>query len=132
MTLKPKEIYIRTIRLKHEKLKQLLAEAEAIMKREGWGFDEYLANSMLEYNLRHGAGNNSFPLDKFGVTWTKAESTGKCCFTGCRELSVGVALYVPKNQTVGVCKGHGEVVRQSINSGSRLWADLKLPKEASK
>lgn len=130
--MQPKEIYIRTIRLKHEKLKQLLAEAEAIMTREGWSFDEYLANAILDYNVRHGAGNNSFQLDKFGVTWTKAESVAKCGFKGCRELAVGVALYLPRKQTLGVCRAHGEVVRQQINVGSKMWANLKLMEKTEK
>lgn len=125
MTLKPKEIYIRTIRLKHDKLKQILAEAEAIMKRENWSFDQLTAEALLEYNVRHGAGNNSFQLDTFGVTWTRAQSVNKCGFAKCTEIAVGVGLYKPKNQTLGLCRGHF----QAAKANPRLWMELKISEE---
>jgi len=123
-----KQTYTRTVRLSGEDLDQLLSEVDFIMKREGWSFDVYLKNTMKEYNLRHGSGNNSFQLDTFGVTWTKAVSVSKCGFKNCGKPAIGVGLYVPKKQTLGLCAGHFA----SAKANPHVWADLKFPSEKQK
>jgi hypothetical protein len=131
-----KQTYTRTVRLSGEDLDQLLSETGFIMKREGWSFDVYLKNTMKEYNLRHGPGNNSFQLDKFGVTWTKAVSMNKCGFArhpkGVSDLAVGVAMYKPQSQVLGVCGFHVAAVEEDIRCGGKLWADLKVSREQQK
>jgi len=101
----------------------LLERCQKIMDREKWSFNKFAEEAFKEYELRHGAGNSSFQLDKFGITWTKAQSIDKCCFRGCGKLAVGVGLYVPKKQTFGLCAVHFGLVKQSSS-----WADLKCPK----
>jgi hypothetical protein len=118
-----KQTYTRTLRLSGEDLDQELGIADFIMKREGWSFDIYIKNAMKEYNLRHGQGNNSFQLDTFGVTWTKAKSVSKCCFKNCGKNAIGVGLYVPKKQTLGLCAEHFLLAK----GNSKIWADLKYP-----
>ena len=131
--MQAKKTYATTLRLSGDDIEEILSIADSIMKREGWTFPVYVKNTMKEYNLRHGPGNNSFQLDKFGVTWTKAVSVGKCGFAqhpkGVSDLAVGVALYKPKHQVMGVCGFHVAAVEENIRCGGRLWADLKFPKE---
>jgi len=125
-----KQTYTRTLRLSGEDLDQLLSEAKFIMKRECCSFDVYVKKALKEYNVRHGPGNNSFQLDKFGVTWTKAVSMNKCGFArhpkGVSDLAVAVALYKPKSQVLGVCGFHVAAVEEDLRCGGKLWADLKM------
>jgi hypothetical protein len=67
-------------------------------------------------------GNCSFQLDKFGVTWTKAKSVNRCGFAGCTALAVGVGVYKPRNQVMGLCRLHFGAAQ----SNSGLWTDLRL------
>jgi hypothetical protein len=122
-----KQTYTRTLRLSGEDLDQELGTADFIMKREGWSFDVYIKNAMKEYNQRHGTGNNSFQLDKFGITWTKAQSVSKCGFArhpkGVSDLAVMTALYKPKNQVMGVCSFHRASVEADVRCGY-VWAEV--------
>lgn len=123
-----KQTYTRTLRLSGDDLEQILNIANFIMKREGWSFDIYIKNAMKEYNVRHGQGNNSFQLDTFGFTWTKAVSMNKCGFKNCDKAAVGVGLFKPKNQTFGLCAEHFT----SAKENPHIWTNLKFPKEQQK
>ncbi len=123
-----KQTYTRTLRLSGDDLDQELSTADFIMKREGWSFDIYIKNAMKEYNLRHGPGNNSFQLDKFGVTWSKAVSVSKCGFKNCGEPAIGIGLFTPKNQTFGLCAMHFKAAK----SNPGVWTNLKFPKDQQK
>ncbi|MFA5365391.1 MAG: hypothetical protein WC325_09460 [Candidatus Bathyarchaeia archaeon] len=120
-----KQTYTRTLRLSGDDLDQLLGEADFIMKRENWSFDVYIKNAIKEYNLRHGQGNNSFQLDTFGVTWTKAVAVDKCGFKNCGKTAIGVGLFIPRKQTFGLCAEHFV----SAKANPHVWADLKFPKQ---
>jgi hypothetical protein len=126
--MQAKKTYTTTLRLSGEDLEQELSMAEFIMKRENWTFPVYVKNAMKEYNQRHGAGNNSFQLDKFGVTWTKAQSVNKCGFArhpkGISDLAVMTALYKPKNQVMGVCSFHKASVDEDVRSGGHIWVEV--------
>ncbi len=47
----------------------------------------------------------------------------KCGFKGCDGDAVAVGRYVPKNQTMGLCRLHLGVAQ---SHGSRVWSDVKL------
>lgn len=123
--VKRMEKYETTFRAKGEGTYRLIEQLEQICKREGWSLNVGIRKAIEEYVVRHGAGNNSFQLDKFGVTWTKAQSVGKCGFVNCKEVAVGVGLYKPQNQTLGLCRKHFFAAQ----ANSYLWADLKMPEE---
>lgn len=53
----------------------------------------------------------------------KTVSSGKCGFKDCDRLSVGVGLFVPKNQIFGLCGGHFRVAQGNL----KVWRDLKYP-----
>jgi len=128
--VKRMEKYETTFRTKGEGTYSLIEQLEQICKREGWSLNLGIRKALEEYVVRHGAGNCSFQLDKFGVTWTKAQSVGKCGFAqhpkGVSDLAVGVALYKPKHQVLGVCGFHVAAVEENIRCGGRLWADLRM------
>lgn len=121
--MKKQEIYQRSWHTKGEGTYNLIEQGEAICAREKISFNQLLRDALSEYVVRHGAGNNSFQLDKFGVTWTKAQSVDKCGFVNCESLAVGVGLFTPKNQTLGLCQKHYYVAL----SNSKVWKDLKMP-----
>lgn len=54
------------------------------MKREKWSFNRLMFEALSEYVNRHKEGNVSFPLDKFGLTWTEARSVNHCAVHGCK------------------------------------------------
>jgi hypothetical protein len=124
-----KEIYQTTLRLSGEGTYSLMEQLEEIVKREKANMNMTLnlaiRKAIEEYVVRHGAGNNSFQLDKFGVTWTKAVSVNKCGFANCGELAVAVGLYVPKNQTFGMCRTHFKTAA----ANPKVWRDLKITGE---
>ena len=120
--MKREEIYRTTFATRGDGTYSLIEQAEAICKRESISFNQILRKALEEYVVRHGAGNNSFQLDKFGITWTKAQSVDKCGFKGCDCLAVGVALFVPHKQTYGLCKTH--LAQAQLNS--KMWADVRL------
>ena len=131
--MQAKKTYATTLRLSGDDIEEILSMADFIMKRENWTFPVYVKNTMKEYNLRHGPGNNSFQLDKYGVTWTKAVSMNKCGFArhpkGVSDLAVGVAMYKPQCQVLGVCGFHVAAVEEDVRCGGKLWADLKVSKK---
>lgn len=120
--VKKEEKYETTFRTKGEGTYSLIEQLEQICAREKWKLNLGIRKAIEEYVVRHGAGNNSFQLDTFGVTWTKAVSTSKCCFKDCGKLAVGVGFFVPKNQTVGLCGLHFRTVSEQP---SGMWRDLK-------
>jgi len=107
---------------------ELLERCDKIVQRERGNQPKFSRNKLIidavkEYEIRHGNGNNSFQLDKFGITWTKAQSTGKCGFTECSKPSIGTGLFTPKNQTMGLCSFHLKVAK----SNPKVWSNLKCP-----
>ena len=87
---------------------KLVPEIEKIMKREQWSFNKFLLEASKEYEKRHREGNVSFQLDKFGVTWTKAESVNKkfCGVHGCNGQATGFGLYLKTGERYALCKAH--------------------------
>ena len=118
-----KQSYSRTIYLSGEENKKLLERCDKILEREQWSFNRLIQEALKEYEVRHGLGNNSFQLDTFGITWTKALSVNKCGFKNCRKFAVGVGVYNPKNQTFGLCNEHFKIAKNN----SKIWSNLKLP-----
>jgi len=107
---------------------ELLERCDKIIQREKGNQPNFSRNKLIvdavkEYEIRHGQGNSSFQLDKFGVTWTKAQAVGKCGFAGCTQHSVGTGLFTAKNQTYGLCSHHLKVAREN----PKAWSDLKCP-----
>lgn len=121
--VKKEEKYETTFRTRGEGTYHLLEQLEQICKREKWSLNIAIRKAIEEYVIRHGVGNCSFQLDKFGVTWTQAKSVSKCGFAGCTENAVGVGLYKPKNQTLGLCRKHFFAAQAQ----GHIWEDLKLP-----
>ncbi len=118
---KMKLSYSRQLYFSGQESLDLLARCEKILEREkNWSFNKLVEEALKEYEVRHGNGNNSFQLDKFGITWTTAQSTSKCGFNGCGNLAVGVGLYKPKKQTLGLCRKHFMLV-----SDNPLWSAVK-------
>lgn len=124
-----REVFTRGLYISKEGISNLISKCEVIMKRENWSFNDLVFEALTEYEVRHGVGNNSFQLDKFGITWTKAVSMNKCVFKGCDKPAIASALCVPKKQTVGVCALHLNHVRDSAKSNPHLWSDVKFPLE---
>lgn len=118
---KYKFIFTRNLYLTGEENKKLLDRCDKILQREKWSFNRLVQEALKEYEVRHGAGNNSFQLDTFGITWTKVQSVDKCCFKNCGKLAVGVGLFVPKNQTFGLCGEHFKAAQ----SNRKIWSNLK-------
>ncbi len=117
-----KAVFTRQIYLSGEENLNLIERCQKIIEREkGWSFNTLVAEALKEYEGRHGEGNNSFQLDKFGITWTKAKSMDKCVFKNCGLLAVGSGLFVPQNQTVGLCGQHFRLAQ----SNPKLWSNLK-------
>ena len=48
---------------------------------------------------------------------------GKCGFKSCGRLAVGSGLYVPQNQTLGLCMDHIQVA----HGNNKILRDLKCP-----
>ncbi|MCL1977414.1 MAG: hypothetical protein FWG55_04835 [Candidatus Bathyarchaeota archaeon] len=68
-----------------------------------------------------GTDNNSFQLDKFSVTWTKAVSVTKCCFKDCGKTAIGIGQRVDTKQTVDFCSFHFV----NCQSQKHLYTDMK-------
>ena len=126
--IKKKERYETTLRLTGANTYSLMEQLEAICKREGWTLNFGIRKAIEEYVMRHGLGNNSFQLDKYGVTWTKAQSVNKCGYAKCEGLAVGVGVFLPKHQTFGLCKFHFDEAKRN----RKVWADLKCPTDSDK
>jgi hypothetical protein len=119
---KLKQVYSRHLYLSSEGTLELIEKCEKIMTREKWSFNRLVEEALKEYEQRHGAGNNSFQLDQFGITWTSAKSVSHCCFRNCEKLAEGTGLFVPRKQTLGLCSEHGDIVK----SQPLVWRDLKF------
>lgn len=121
---KIKEIFTYGLYLSGEGTNSLITQCHKIMEREREGklsFNQLVRDALSEYVVRHGPGNNSFTLDKFGITWTKAQSVNKCGFNNCDKQTVGVGLFVPKNQTFGLCRDHF----YAAQNNPKIWSGLK-------
>jgi len=125
---KTKQIYSRHLYLSGEGTLDLITKCEKIAAREKWSFNKLIEEALKEYEQRHGAGNQSFQLDKYGITWTTAKSVSHCCFSRCKKLAVGTGLFVPKKQTLGLCREHGKAVQNQPT----VWRDLKFPTSKQK
>jgi hypothetical protein len=104
--MKRTEIFEKMWRTRGEGTYALITQGEEIAKREGISLNQLIRQAVEEYVQCHGAGNNSFQLDKFGITWTKAVSVTKCCFKDCGKVAVGIGQRVDTKQTVGFCGFH--------------------------
>jgi hypothetical protein len=118
-----KPVFTRQIYLSGQDSLNLINRCDKILERENWSFNKLVEEALKEYEVRHGFGNNSFQLDTFGITWTKAKAVSKCGFKSCDKLAIGVGLFVPKKQTVGLCKEHFLLAQ----GNPKIWADLKYP-----
>jgi hypothetical protein len=119
--MKETEIYEKMWRTRGDRTYTLITQGEEIAKREGISLNQLIRQAVEEYVQRHGAGNNSFQLDKFGVTWTKAVSVTKCCFKDCNKTAIGIGQRVDTKQTVGFCSFHFV----NCQSQKHLYTDMK-------
>jgi hypothetical protein len=69
-------------------------------------------------------GNPQRPL--FSFVENQLKKPIKCGFTSCKEHAVYVALYAPKNQTLGLCRQHALQVQGAVRAGNKVWANLKM------
>ena len=118
---KQKEIYIRSLYLTGEGTTELITKCKSIMQREQWSFNQLVKEALKEYEVRHGLGNNSFTLDKFGITWTKAQLVDKCIYKNCEKLATATAVYIPAKQTVGLCDAHSSLAK----ANPKVFSDLR-------
>ena len=68
-------------------------------------------------------GNPQRQLFSFIANEEKPKQPEKCGFKDCKGVAVAVGRYVPKNQTMGLCRLHLGVAQ---SHGSRVWSDVKL------
>jgi hypothetical protein len=128
--MKKTEVFEKMWRIRGEGTYTLITQGEEIAKREGISLNQLIRQAVEEYVQRHGAGNNSFQLDKFGITWTKAVSVSKCCFKDCKGVAVGIGLRRDICQTVAFCAKHFVLVQDTKNGilqwqGKPLYTDMK-------
>ena len=124
---KQKYVFTQGLYLSGEESREIISKCQVILDREKWSFNMLVKEALKEYEVRHGLGNNSFQLDKYGITWTKAQSMDKCGFRDCSKLAVGSGLFIPKNQIFGLCPEHFKVA----SGNSKVWSNLKYPKSDS-
>jgi hypothetical protein len=102
-----KPVFTRQIYWSGDNPLELVIKAEEIMEREQWSFNRIMLEALGEYVHRHEEGNVSFQLDKFGITWTKAESVDQkekhCRF--CESKTV-YARAVKNGIRIFLCKDH--------------------------
>jgi hypothetical protein len=120
--MKKTEVFEKMWRTRGEGTYTLITQSEEIAKRESISLNQLIRQAVEEYVQRHGAGNNSFQLDKFGITWTKAVSVTKCGFKDCGKTAVGTALYLRTKQTIGLCSVHFTLCQ---SQGKDLYTDMK-------
>ena len=116
-----RETYQRTLHFTGEGTYKLIEDAEAIAKRENISLNILIRNALTEFVQRHGKGNNTFPLDKYGVTWTKAVTVTKCAFKDCKKTAVGIGCRVDNNQILGFCSFHFTLCQGQ----KHLYKDMK-------
>ncbi len=85
---------------------------------------EALQLLFVKHNLDLG-GNPQRQL--FSFTQEQIVKPQKCECANCEELAVGVGLYKPKNQAMGLCLKHFRAARIAVAQGNgHLWADLEF------
>jgi|GEM_PF-3154441 len=116
-----KEVYRREWYITGEGTYDLIDQAEAICMREQKSFNILMRDALTEFVQRHGQGNNSFQLDQFGITWTKAVSVTKCGFKDCGKIAQGIGKRLDTNQTMGFCSFHFT----GCQAQKHLYTDMK-------
>jgi hypothetical protein len=129
--MKKKETYQRQIYFTGPGTYDLIEQAETICKRENISFNQLDRQALEEYVQRHGKGNHSFQLDKYGVTWTKAIPVTKCCFKNCKTPATALGFRRDIKQTVAFCTKHYFLVQDRQNGvptfeGAPLYTELKM------
>lgn len=113
------------IKARNEAERKIVADLKQLAIQDGVEISDLVFEGiLLMFKAHHWPpGNPQLQLCGFLSGIEQPKTREKCGFKGCDRDAVAVGRYVPKNQTMGLCRLHLGVAQ---SHGSRVWSDVKL------
>jgi hypothetical protein len=118
------------IKARNEAERKIIADLKQLAIQDGVEISDLVFEGILFMFKAHHwpPGNPQLQLSGFLVgREVQSKRPEKCGFKGCGGHAVAMGRYVPKNQTLGLCRLHFGLVQGK----ERLWSDVKLTEAVS-